>query len=131
MQKFTEKGETPWDRTLVKYEEWAARKGYTDSSADAQAGAEQGYDLPDVSFLKPHARAYYDARLGSYLQRAWPRETIERASRELIASIVGANTLRASGAGRAELSDEEQLMVLEGIAEHVEREYGPKGTGRA
>lgn len=41
------------------------------------------YDLPDVSFLKDRARVFYEAKLGSVVQRRWPRESVERAAKEI------------------------------------------------
>lgn len=87
-------------------------------------------DLPDVSFLKPKARAIYDAAVGSYLTRRWPAPIIERAAWDLTNYIRGANSLRSEGTGRPELTEEEQCMVLERAREHVERAYGPSGVVR-
>lgn len=87
-------------------------------------------NMPDVSFLYPRARAIYDRAVGSYLTRRWPQPIIERAAWDLVNYIIGANTLRTAGPGRPELTEEEQVMVLEKNVERVERAYGPNGVVR-
>lgn len=98
--------------------------------ADAGLGDVVEPTLPDVSYLKPRAREIYDRALGSYFTRRWPIPIIERAARELVAYIEGANTLRSRGAGKPELTEEEQVWVLEDGIEEVERAYGPNGVVR-
>lgn len=88
------------------------------------------YLLPDVSYLKPTARAYYDRVVGSWFTRHWPIEMIERAAREFVAPIKGYSTLRRTGQGFRELSDDDQVLVLEDQAEEIEAEYGPNGVLR-
>lgn len=87
-------------------------------------------NMPDVSFLKPRAREIYDRAVGSYVTRRWPQPILERASWDLVNYIMGANTLRSSGPGRPELTEEEQCMVLERTVVHVEKAYGPNGVVR-
>lgn len=87
-------------------------------------------NMPNVSYLLPRARAIYDRAVGSYMTRGWPPPIIERAARELVAYIEGANTLRSKGPGRPELTEEEQVWVLEDGVEEVERAYGPNGVVR-
>lgn len=87
-------------------------------------------NLPDVSYLLPQARAIYDRAVGSYITRRWPPPIIERAARELVAYIAGANSVRSRGAGRPELTEEEQVWALEDGVEEVEKAYGPNGIVR-
>lgn len=100
--------------------------------SEAEETPEQAVEtnFPDVSFLKPRARAIYDRAVGSYLTRKWPQPIIERAAWDLVNYIIGANTLRSKGPGKPELTEEEQVWVLEDSVEHVERAYGPNGALR-
>lgn len=86
--------------------------------------------MPIVDYLFPQARAIYDRAVGSYMTRRWPPQIIARASRELVQRIEGANTLRSRGAGRPDLTEEEQVWVLEDGVEEVEKAYGPNGIVR-
>lgn len=82
--------------------------------------------LPDVSYLKPRARAFYDQQIGSYVTRRWPPQLIERAANDLVNQIRGASTLRRIGAGAVDLTEDQQLIVLEAAAEWVEKVYGSR-----
>lgn len=91
---------------------------------------EDDIDLPDVSYLHPAARAIFDERVGSYVTRGWPGQIISQAARELVAAIVGGNTVRSSGPGKVELSEDEQIMVLRGISPHIEKAYAARWSKR-
>jgi hypothetical protein len=86
--------------------------------------------LRDTSYLKPRAQDEYDRLLGSYVRRGWPAEIVERASRELVQAITGASTMRGQGAGRADLSEEDQLLAIGGAARDIEEEYAARWTKR-
>lgn len=102
--------------------------GDEDSRAQEETPEQAAASLmPDVSYLKPQARVYYERIVGSWLSRRWPMDTVERAAREFVAPIKGYSTLRKVGQGYRELTDEDQVMVLEGQAEDIEEVYGPDG----
>lgn len=115
-----------WEETRRKLEEFLRRGGTVEETPEEAVAA----NMPDVSFLKPRARAIYDRAVGSYLTRNWPQPIIERAAWDLVNYIIGANTLRSKGPGMPELTEEEQVWVLEDSMEHIERAYGPNGALR-
>lgn len=91
-------------------------------------GAASHLSLPDVSFLKPGARALYDRTVGSWVTRKWPAPIIERAAVEMLAVLTGA-ALRSDGQ-KERLSDDDQRHALEVGADEAEQAYGPDGVLR-
>lgn len=87
-------------------------------------------DLPSTSYLKPKAQSTYDAHLGSYMRRRWHREEVIEAARTLVRPIEGSNTMWMNGRGK-ELSEDEQIMVIEEMASIVESLMRAKGSGRS
>jgi hypothetical protein len=137
LHEFVERESVPQEKNLARLEAYARSQTTKAEWAEMQRAHEEetpeqavSATMPDVSFLKPRARAIYDRAVGSYLTRGWPQPIIERAAWDLVNYIIGANTLRSSGAGRPELTEDEQVMVLERTREHVERAYGPNGALR-
>ncbi len=115
----------PKRRLLRQYLENGGRE-----SATERLEQSTGLNLTSVDFLQPRARLIYEARLGSYLQRKWPAETIERAAHDMIGQLRGANTLRSGGPGEMQLSEDDQVLILEGASEDNEEAYGPDGQPR-
>lgn len=86
------------------------------------------HTMPDVSYLQPAARAYFEQKVGSWVVRKWPMATVAHLARVLVAPIEGYNTMRKVGQGFRELSDKDQVQALENQAEIIEEEYGPNGV---
>lgn len=83
--------------------------------------------LPGVAFLKGRARTYYNERVGFYFTRGWPRDVAEQAAASLVAHITGMNAVRSRGTARPELTEDQQLEILEGSAQLVEQAFGHIG----
>lgn len=87
------------------------------------------HQLPDVSYLKPRARAFYHRTLGEWYDK-WTSETVAAAVRAWTAYFRAESTLYSKGAGRPQLTEEEQMMVLEGMKPEIEDVFGRPGGGR-
>lgn len=84
-------------------------------------------NLPDTSFLKPRARAFFNETILEYIRRKWTSENIEAAAALLLGYFTRASTLQSSGVSQPELSEEMQLSVLE--QSKAEIDYAFKGRG--
>lgn len=117
------------ERVLSRVSEGATKiepmRAREESPEDAVAD-----DLPDVSYLKPKARAFYFKTLGEWYDQ-WTSETVAGAARELTAYFRGERTLSLTGMGRPQLTEEEQMMVLEGMKPEVEKDMKRRGVRRS
>lgn len=116
---------------IMSYLERVAEERAADNAAERVGRDQSGsvtvthdLDLPDVSFLKPRARDFYDRAVGGWVTRGWLARAVSWGAHSLINQLRGASTLRRSGPGDADLTEDQQLIVLEGAAKWVEEEHG-------
>lgn len=83
--------------------------------------------FPDASDLGSRAREFYNRKLGEWVQR-WSLPVAVRAANDLLLPFRGANTMRKVGVQIPALTEEQQLMVLEGQAEDVQEAYDEAGA---
>lgn len=86
-------------------------------------------ELPDISFLAPKARAFFDESIGSWMRRQWTYETIENAARLLVGYFNRTSTLQSSGTSVPELSEDDQVLVLKESREEIEAVFDREGPG--
>jgi transcriptional regulator with XRE-family HTH domain len=92
--------------------------------------AELWAELPGTTYLQPRAQDRYNSHLLSYLRRHWSREVIIEAARTLVRPLSGANTMWMQGRGK-ELTEDEQILVIDEMADIVESLVRAKGLGRS
>lgn len=85
--------------------------------------------FPKTPYLKPFAQDFYDRTLGKWAQQ-WTSATLAAAAHELVRFFETEALLAKEGGGRRpELTEDEQLLVLQREAARVERNFGRRGAG--
>jgi hypothetical protein len=116
-------GSTPQERILASMEQ-----GLRALENVEERPEDVGREVwPDVSMLKPKARAFYFQTLKEWSDQEWTSGTASVAARDMTNFFRGDSTQASEGPGRPGLDEQTQLDTLRALRKAVEQRYGPGG----